>query len=68
MNHDWQFTSASGASPTGFQAVVIAVCAKCGVMRAEEAPRGSGEEGRIDLTGDCAGDGRRSAYANPPPT
>jgi hypothetical protein len=64
MNHDWQFLAASRGSETGSSPVVIAVCSRCGAVRAEDAPTSG--EGRIDLAGDCESTQSRFSYGSTP--
>lgn len=60
MNHEWQFLAASRGSEAGLNPVVIAVCSRCGAVRAGEAPTSG--EGRIDLAGDCESTQSRFSY------
>jgi hypothetical protein len=51
MRHDWEFLT--GPSHVSGDAVltVVAVCRVCGLIRSAEKLRG--EEGAIDVTGEC---------------
>jgi hypothetical protein len=51
QRHDWTFTAASVADPA--VALLIAVCRRCGLLRAQIV--GPGREPRIDVTGTCDG-------------
>lgn len=51
--HKWHFRAAetAGGTPGGGVPVLIAVCEKCGLIRAEVAA--ARREARIELGGDC---------------
>jgi hypothetical protein len=51
--HTWEFLAASGGGQTHFGPIVVAVCARCGRVRAEEVSRDAGAEDALDLSGAC---------------
>jgi hypothetical protein len=49
--HDWTFQATSMGDPT--TPIVVVVCKRCGLMRAEIAP--PRRDSRIELDGECPG-------------